>query len=94
MINSDQFRQTEQFRIQLGEFLNSDTGMIVVRILKDKGRPTDVPSNTDALASVRVLSHFHGFNSAIDELESLAQPFAHPIAPLESTFGSLETDHL
>jgi hypothetical protein len=94
MISSDEFRQQEDYRHELGEFLRSDVGMIVLRILKEKGRVTDVPSNTDALASVRILSQFHGFNSAIDTLELLAQVYIPPASQLETTFGALETDHL
>lgn len=93
MINSDDFRKEEDLRLTIAEFLKSDVGMIALRILKEKGRPSDVPSNTDALASVRVLSHFHGYNSAIDELELLAQPYIPQAPPLETTFGATETDH-
>jgi hypothetical protein len=92
MMTSDMFRQQEDLRLEIAGFLKGDVGMLVLRILKEKGRPMDVPSNTDALASVRVLSHFHGYNSAIDELELLAHPYVPPAAQLETTFGALDTD--
>jgi hypothetical protein len=84
----DQFRSEEGLRLELATFLRSPTGLIAVSLLRSLARPVDVPSGTDALASARVLSQYHGYSAAIDDLERLATP-AVSTSPLpEPSFGA------
>jgi hypothetical protein len=94
MLSIQEFRSMEQFaglRGEINSFLHSDAGMYALRLLRDRGRPNDV-SGADALASVKTLSHLSGYNMAIDDLETLAQPLLVG-PPVESTFEAPETDH-
>jgi hypothetical protein len=82
-----------QWRKEIRDFLDTDAGKIAMRVLRERGRPHDVPSAGDALASARVLSQFHGYNAALDDFELLSEPLI--VGPeLESTFRADETDHL
>jgi hypothetical protein len=81
-MTDDDFRKEEGLRLELATFLRSPTGMIALSILRDKASPIDVPSTADALASCRVLSQFHGYRAAIDDLERLAVPLRDPNAPM------------
>jgi hypothetical protein len=95
MISLEEFRTLDGYadlRAQVGEFLRSEAGMFVLRILRDRGRPHDVPTPSDSLCSARVLSQMHGYNAAVDDLEELQHPL-HVGPQVESTFGAGETDH-
>jgi hypothetical protein len=46
-----------------------------MRIMRELGRIADVQTSTEPIESVRLLSRFHGYNSAIDDFERLAEPF-------------------
>jgi len=76
MITQDEFRQMEGLRVEHATYLRTTVGEMVVAILREIGRPTDVPTGTDALASARLLSQYHGYNAAIDDLLRLAEPAA------------------
>jgi hypothetical protein len=95
MITMEDFRRGEGYadlRAALHDFLRSDAGLFALRILRDNGRPADVPPTLDSLASARSLSQFHGYHKALDDLEKLATPLV--VGPeIESTFESQETDH-
>jgi hypothetical protein len=95
MISLEEFRTLDGYadlRSHVGEFLRSEAGMFVLRILRDRGRPHDVPTASDSLCSARLLSQMHGYNACLDDLELLARPLR--IGPeLESTFEAAETDH-
>jgi hypothetical protein len=88
----EDFRRTDELRIEWGRFINSDIGKIVLRVMREKYRPEDVPSNVDALASARVLSQFHGAHSCLDDLERLAMPLAADI-PIDAGYQAAESDH-
>jgi hypothetical protein len=94
MISMDDFRTLEGYadlRTAVGEFLRSDAGMFAMRILRDRGRPTDVPPNMPELTSARELSKYHGYHLALDDFELLAKPKI--LGPeIESTFEDNKTD--
>ena len=88
----EDFRATEALRTEFGAFLRSDVGMIAMRVLRARYRPYDVPNESDALVSARILSQFHGAHTVLDDIESMAiAPL--PEGQLESTFESPDTDH-
>jgi hypothetical protein len=93
MFTYEEFRSTEGFRTPLAKFLNSDVGMLVIRVMRQKYRPYDVPNTSDALTSARILAQYHGAHVALDDLELLATP---PIneAQIEATYDSQNTDHV
>lgn len=93
MFTYDDFRSNEELRTSLREFLQSDIGMILLRVLRDKFRATDVPSTVDALASARVLSQLHGAQSVLDDLENLCMPPGLDQREVPLTYGAPETDH-
>lgn len=94
MISLDEFRTVEGYadlRAAVGEFLRSDAGMYALRILRDRGRPTDVQPNMPELTSARELSKYHGYHMALDDFELLAKPKI--VGPeIESTFEEHKTD--
>jgi hypothetical protein len=73
-MNHDQFRAEEGLRLEHATYVRSPVGQMAIAILREMGRPTDVPSGTDALASARILSQYHGYNAALDDLLRLAEP--------------------
>jgi hypothetical protein len=88
----DDFRGTAELRAAVAEFLHSDVGRIMLRVLRERYKPSDVPSTAGAIASARILSQFHGAHVAIDDLENLAVP--PNINPyLEPSFQADGTDH-
>lgn len=90
--NYDDFRRTDELRIEWSRFINSDIGKIIIRVMREKYRPEDVPSNVEALASARVLSQFHGAHACLDDLERLATP-TYPDMPLDPNYRVGESDH-
>jgi hypothetical protein len=88
----DDFRGTEALRTEFGAFLRSDVGMIAMRVLRARYRAYDVPNESDALVSARILSQFHGANVVLDDIEAMAIA-PHPEGQIESTFESPDTDH-
>jgi hypothetical protein len=92
MITYDDFRAEEGLRLELANFLKSDVGMILMRVMRDKYKPSDVPHGSDALVSARILSQYHGAHTCLDEIEQLAQPLL-PAIPIEATYDAENTDH-
>jgi hypothetical protein len=92
MISYDQFRQTEALWTEFAQWLRSDIGIIVMRVMRDKYRALDVPSHSEALVSARVLSQFHGAHAALDDLEALGTPAVSHQMP-ESEFEAPLSDH-
>jgi hypothetical protein len=88
----DDFRATEALRTEFGAFLRSDVGMIAMRVLRARYRPYDVPNESEALVSARILSQFHGAHTVLDDIEALATA-PLPEGQVESTFESPDTDH-
>jgi hypothetical protein len=88
----EDFRGTAELRAVVREFLTSDVGMIMIRVLRARYKPSDVPSNSDAIASARVLSQYHGAHICLDDLEALAVPPKLDLN-LEPNFRADETDH-
>lgn len=88
-MNHDQFRAEEGLRLEHATYVRSVIGQIVISVLRELGRPTDVPSGTDALASARILSQYHGYNACIDDLLRLADPPGQGLKPLpDPLFGA------
>jgi hypothetical protein len=92
MITYDDFRVTEGLRTEFGNWLRSDLGMIVMRVMRDKYRAVDVPPHSEALVSARILSQFHGAHTALDDFEKLATPPLLQQNP-ESEFDAAASDH-
>ena len=92
MFNYDDFRANEGIRAEFAQWLRSDLGMLVLRVMRDKIRPYDVLPNMDALASARALSQMHGAHTALDNLEALATPPTIQKTP-ESEFEAPVSDH-
>lgn len=92
MITYEDFRAEEGLRLELANFLKSDVGMILMRVMRDKYKPNDVPHGSDALVSARMLSQYHGAHTCLDEIEQLAQPVL-PGIPIEATYEADNTDH-
>jgi hypothetical protein len=92
MITYADFRATEALRTEFAQWLRTDLGIIVMRVMRDKYRAVDVPPQSDALVSARILSQFHGAHTALDDFEALAIPAIIPATP-ESEFESTATDH-
>jgi hypothetical protein len=87
------FRENVEWRTLWAQFLNSDVGMVLIRMMRQKYRPTDVLTNLDALASARTLSFFDGAHTCLDDLENLAMPPGFDQKDIESTFRAPDTDH-
>jgi hypothetical protein len=88
VITIEEFQSVEEWRMGLATFLASSAGLAALRVLRDYGRGYDVPPESEALASVRVLSGFSGINRAIDLLETMARPTLPPQKDLgESDYG-------
>jgi hypothetical protein len=92
MITYEDFRLTEALRTEFAQWLRSDLGMIVMRVMRDKYRAVDVPPHSEGIVSARILSQFHGAHAALDDLEALATPTVIPTTP-ESEFEAAVTDH-
>jgi hypothetical protein len=92
MITYDDFRKTEALRTEFAQWLRSDMGIIVMRVMRDKYRAVDVPAHSEGIVSARILSQFHGAHAALDDLEALAIPAIIPTTP-ESEFEAAVTDH-
>jgi hypothetical protein len=95
MVTLEEFRSLDGYadlRTRIGEFLRSDAGMYAMRILRDRGRPADVPVHIDAITSVRRLSYFSGYNVAVDDFELMGSSLV-PQPEIESSFEANETDH-
>jgi len=88
----DDFRRTDELRIEWNRIINSDVGKIVMRVMREKFRPEDVPATAEALASARVLAQYHGAHVALDDLERLAMPLAAEI-PIDASYLAGESDH-
>jgi len=93
MFTYDEFRATDGLRAELSQFLNSDVGVLMMRVMRLKYRPYDVPNGSDSLTSARILAQYHGAHVALDELELLATP---PLREekIEATYEATETDHV
>jgi len=89
----DDFRANAELRAVLAQFLHSDVGMVLLRVMRQRYRPTDVPSNMDALASARFLSQFHGAHLALDDLENLCMPPGLDEQELAMSFNAPQSDH-
>lgn len=92
MITYEQFRQTEALQTEFAQWLRTDLGMIVMRVMRDKYRALDVPTDSKALVSARILSQFHGAHAALDDLESLGTPLMVQGLP-EAEFDAPTSDH-
>lgn len=88
----DDFRGIAELRTEVSHFLNSDVGKIMLRVMRDRYKPSDVPSGADAIASARILSQYHGAHVALDDLEALATP-PQLAFNIEPNFQANETDH-
>jgi hypothetical protein len=88
----DDFRQVEGLRVETRNFLNSDAGRLLLRVLRQKYTPCDVPASSEALVSARILSQYHGAHACLDDLEKAALAPGVEI-PVESTFEAPESDH-
>jgi len=88
----EDFRSVEGCRVETRSFLESDVGRLLIRVLRQKYTPCDVPSGSDALVSARVLSQFHGAHACLDDIEKAALAPGQEI-PLESSFEAQGTDH-
>lgn len=88
----EDFRGIAELRTEVAQFLNSDVGKIMLRVMRERYKPSDVPSSADAIASARVLSQYHGAHIALDDLENLANPPKIDIN-IEPNFRASETDH-
>lgn len=93
MFTYNDFRSNPELRSELAHFLQSDIGRIVVRVLRDKFRATDVPATVDALASARILSQLHGAQTVIDDLENLCMPLGLNQGEVPMNYQAAETDH-
>lgn len=82
----------QELRTVLAQFLHSDIGMILIRVLRDKYRAVDVPSTVDALASARILSQLHGAQAVLDDLETLTMPPGLDQREIPLTYQAPETD--
>lgn len=89
----DDFRANAELRVILSQFLRSDVGMVLMRVMRQRYRPNDVPFGTDALASARLLSQYHGAHLCLDDLENLTMPPGLDEKDLPLTYGAPETDH-
>jgi hypothetical protein len=92
MITYEQFRQTEALWTEFAQWLRSDLGIIVMRVMRDKYRAVDVPPHSEGIVSARILSQFHGAHAALDDLEALGSPLTAQQSP-ESEFEAPVTDH-
>lgn len=87
----DDFRSTAELRQQLALFLQSDCGMVLMRVMRQRYRPNDVPVSMDALASARLLSQYHGAHLCLDDLENAIMPPG--LEQTEIPIDYPETDH-
>lgn len=87
----EDFRQNADLRQELSVFLHSDVGMVLMRVMRQRYRPNDVPVGMDALASARLLSQYHGAHLALDDLENLTMPPG--LDQNEIPLSYPETDH-
>jgi hypothetical protein len=87
------FRESVELRTIWAQFLHSDVGMVLLRVMREKYKPTDVPAGLDALASARLLSQFHGAHVCLDDLEALTMPPGIDEKELPLTYQAPETDH-
>jgi hypothetical protein len=92
MFTYEDFRTNAELRTELSQFLNSDIGRIVLRVLRDKFRAIDVPSTVDALASARILSQLHGAQTVLDDLENLTMPPGLDQREVPMTYQAPDTD--
>jgi hypothetical protein len=90
--NYEDFRQVEGCRVETRAFLESDVGRLLIRVLRQKYIPCDVPAGSDALVSARILSQYHGAHACLDDLEKSTLAPGVEI-PVESTFEAPESDH-
>ena len=88
----DDFRQNAELRVIWAQFLHSDVGMVLMRVMRERYRPRDVPTGMDALASARFLSQFHGAHLCMDDLENLTMPPGIEEKELPMTYQAGDTD--
>jgi hypothetical protein len=91
--NYDDFRGDPHLRQIWAEFLRSDVGMVLIRVMRQRYRPNDVPVGMDALASARFLSQYHGAHLCLDDLENLTMPPGLDENVLPLTYQAPESDH-
>lgn len=91
--NYDDFRANAELRVIWAQFLHSDVGMVLMRVMRQRYRPNDVPVGMDALASARFLSQYHGAHLCLDDLEALTMPPGLKEQELPISYSAPETDH-
>lgn len=89
----DDFRASSELRAIWSQFLHSDVGMVLMRVMRHRYRPNDVPVGMDALASARFLSQYHGAHLCLDDLEALTMPPGIDEKELPLTYQAPESDH-
>jgi hypothetical protein len=89
----EDFRADPTMRQIWAEFLHSDVGMVLLRVMRQRYRPNDVPVGMDALASARFLSQYHGAHLCLDDLEALTMPPGIDEKEIPLTYQAPETDH-
>lgn len=89
----DDFRQNAELRTIWAQFIHSDVGMVLMRVMRERYRPNDVPIGMDALASARFLSQYHGAHLCLDDLENLTMPPGLDQKEIPMTYQAGETDH-
>jgi len=92
MFAYEDFRKEAGLRIELRAFLSSGAGQLMMNVKRHRYRAYDVPAQSDALASARILSQFHGANVCLDEIEALSLPPEETGMP-ETNYRVSETDH-
>ena len=89
----DDFRSNVELRQIWSQFLHSDVGMVLMRVMRERYRPKDVQFSMDALASARFLSQYAGAHLCLDDLEALTLPPGLDQNELPMTYGAPDSDH-
>lgn len=90
--NYDDFRANEGLRLELAQFLRSDCGLVLMRVMRNHYKPADVPSTTDALVSARILSQYHGAHACLDDIEAIIEPIIR-VDQVPATYDAADSDH-
>lgn len=89
----EDFRQSAELRQIWAQFLHSDVGMVLMRVMRHRYRPNDVPVGMDARASARLLSQYHGAHLCLDDLENLTMPPGLDEKEIPTTYQAPDSDH-
>lgn len=83
-----EFRTNPLFTAKMREILSDEIMQRALLVIRDTNLPQDLPVGCDPVASVRVHSKSVGYNAAIADLLSLADPPQTPPAELEADYAS------